>query len=114
MNGRTNKAELEQRLRVGEAQGERLLAQLVAAGMLIGASDGDFDLSEKGRGDYHRLLQRREQDLKENARRLGAERARGRAGNDAGARQFVCQRAPDAALRPAGGYCRSRFRANRL
>jgi EmrB/QacA subfamily drug resistance transporter len=65
MNGRTTKAELEQRLRVGEAQGERLLAQLVAAGMLIGASDGDFDLSEKGRGDYHRLLQRREQDLKE-------------------------------------------------
>ena len=65
MNGRTTKAELEQRLRVGESRCERLLAQLVAAGMLVEASGGDFDLSEKGRSDYHRLLQRREQDLKD-------------------------------------------------
>jgi DNA-binding MarR family transcriptional regulator len=65
MKGRTTKAELEQRLRVGESRCERLLAQLVAAGMLVEASGGDFDLSEKGRSDYHRLLQRREQDLKD-------------------------------------------------
>jgi len=65
LNGRATKAELEQRLRIGDAQCARLLARLVATGMLVELADRGFELSDKGRHDYRRLLQQREQDLKD-------------------------------------------------
>ena len=42
-----------------------LLARLVAAGMVMESGDGSLELSDKGRADYRRLLQQREQDLKD-------------------------------------------------
>ncbi len=63
--GRTTKTELEQRLSIGGARCVALLARLVAAGMVAGSDDGSLELSEKGRADYRRLLQQREQDLKD-------------------------------------------------
>jgi EmrB/QacA subfamily drug resistance transporter len=65
MKGRTTKAGLEQRLRIGDARCVALLARLVAAGMVMESGDGRLELSDKGRADYRRLLQQREQDLKD-------------------------------------------------
>jgi DNA-binding MarR family transcriptional regulator len=65
MKGRTPKTELEQRLRIGDARCVALLARLVAAGMVMESGDGRLELSDKGRADYRRLLQQREQDLKD-------------------------------------------------
>jgi EmrB/QacA subfamily drug resistance transporter len=65
MKGRTTKADLEQRLRIGDARCVALLERLVAAGMVMESGDGSLELSDKGRADYRRLLQQREQDLKD-------------------------------------------------
>ena len=65
MNGRATKAELEQRLRVADVQFARLLAQLVAVGMVAESADGSFELSDRGRADFRRLLRQREQDMKD-------------------------------------------------
>jgi EmrB/QacA subfamily drug resistance transporter len=65
LNGRTSLTELEQRLRIGDAQCAGLAGRLVAAGMLDQSADGGLELSEKGMSGYRRLLQQREQDLKD-------------------------------------------------
>ena len=57
-------ADLEGRLHVAAGQCQGLLARLVAAGMASGSADGKFTLGAKGRGDYQRLVQQREADLK--------------------------------------------------
>ncbi len=49
---------------MSDAQLSALLARLVAAGMATEAPDGVLELSAKGRADYRRLLQQREEDLK--------------------------------------------------
>ncbi|HUJ37863.1 MAG TPA: MDR family MFS transporter [Hyphomicrobium sp.] len=65
LNGRTSLTELDQRLRIGDGRCAGLADRLVAAGMLDQSADGGLELSEKGMSGYRRLLQQREQDLKD-------------------------------------------------
>jgi EmrB/QacA subfamily drug resistance transporter len=65
ISGRTSTAELEQRLRIDGPQCARLVDRLAALGLANGSSDRSFELSDKGREEYQRLLRQREQDLKE-------------------------------------------------
>ncbi len=62
--GRISRSELERRSRIDDAQCAALLARLVATGMATQAPGEVFELSAKGRSDYQRLLQQREEDLK--------------------------------------------------
>jgi len=65
ISGRTDTAELEQRLRIDGPQCARLVDRLAALGLATGSSNRSFELSDKGRAEYQRLLRQREQDLKE-------------------------------------------------
>jgi EmrB/QacA subfamily drug resistance transporter len=64
-NGPTSTRELLQRLGIDGAQCNRLVDCLVALGLATGSSSGSFELSDKGRDEYRRLLRQREQDLKD-------------------------------------------------
>jgi DNA-binding MarR family transcriptional regulator len=65
MHGRTSATELEQKLRLNPAQCARLVERLIAQGMATGSTCGSFELSDKGRAEFQRLLRQREQDLKD-------------------------------------------------